>query len=888
MHVATGRASGAVWAVGLCVALAGCSGDGGSTGPQSPAAVALATGGAQTGVAGARLQQPIGVKVTGASGAALAGVTVSFSVPAGSGSLSAATANTNGSGIASVLWTLGTRAGADVDTLTASVSGLPDKTITVTASANAAAPAALVIVSGDAQVGNPGEDAAEPLVVAVRDQYGNSNQGIEVSWSVEGGGSLSASKSATDATGEASVVWTFGGGDNLVHATITQLPSTAATFTASLTASEIVKLFSVSPSPLVEGASATLTGSGFSPTITGNRVWVDGAAAVVTSASATSIQITVPAYDCKPTRNAPVRVAVGSEGSNAVEQPITGAGLKVNLAVGEQLLVRDPSKYCLQLDESVTPAAYLVGAQSVSELGSSLTPVMVSAATAPGQVLALGASPQPLLSPMMASGAALANVLTVPSTQRWEQHRSTEAKLRARDRQLLRGDAGARATAAGSQARISAMQVPGTVQVGDTIPIKFPDISSPNFCTTSIPITTVVRAVGSKGIWLEDVANPASGYSAADFTNLSNTFDNEIYATDVAYFGQPTDFDNNGRVVIVTTKEVNKVKNTLGFVVSTDLVSPAQCAASNDGEFYYGRAPDPAGLYESPAPYAAATAREDAPLLIAHEFTHVIQFGRRLTYPGAEAFQSAWEAEGQATLAQEVVGNAINGRAPGNNYGYAEAFNDPPSSAISWYLMGFTDMAVYYGFESQTSHVATAPEECSWLARATDGNDGPCLSGREVYGVPWLFLRWLSDQYGPAFTGGEKGLQRALIDNAHSGYQTIEEVIGVPIDSLLAQWAATLYVDDYWAPLSNPNPRLTFTSWNLANIYDNIVTTAHLTPHEHAFETFSDGVSVRGGSTAYFRMSGSPVPATAVKLRDATGLQLPSTSTMRLWIVRLQ
>ena len=882
-----GRASGAVWAAGLCVALAACGGDGGSTEPQGPAALELATGGAQTGVAGAELPTAVGVKVTSSSGNALPGVTVNFVVAGDGGSLSAPSPKTNASGIASVMWTLGGKAGAHVDTLVASVSSLPGETVVITASATAAPPAQLVVISGDAQVGTPGAQATEPLVIEVRDGFGNPNEGIEVSWAVEGGGSLSAEKDTTDAAGRASVAWTLGGGNNRVNATIAELSGVAATLTASVAISDIVKLFSVSPSPMVQGGSATLAGVGFSSAIGGNRVWVDGVPASITAANETSIQITVPAMACKPTRSVPVRVAVGSEGSNAVDQQVLGAGTAVNLAVGEQLIVRDPSKFCLQLGESANPAEYIVGAQSVSEVVTDVTPVTMSAKVAQVGPLALRPTSQPLLSRMTASGTAMANILATPGDQRWRRHRAAEAKLRARERQLVPRIVGTRSTAVRSQMRVSALQLSATVQVGDTIPIKFPDISS-NFCSKSIPITTVVRAVGTKGIWLEDAANPAGGYTPADFASLSDEFDNQIYATDVAYFGEPTDLDNNGRVAIVTTKEVNKVANVLGFVVSSDLAPVSQCAASNDGEFYYGRAPDPTGVYESPSPYSLDAAKADAQILIAHEFTHVIQFSRRLSNPDAEAFQSTWEAEGQATLGQEVVGHDIDGRGPGNNYGAAIAFNIGASSEISWYLGGFTDLAVYYGFESEESRVATAPEQCSWLALARDGNDGPCISGREVYGVPWLFLRWLSDQFGPTFPGGEKGLQRALVDNSHAGFETIEEVVGVDIETLLAQWAATLYLDDYWWPSPNPNPRLGFTSWNMHDIYARFRPTARLTPREHSFESFSDAVSVRGGSTAYFRISGFTAPATALELRDADGKALKAGSPMQLWIVRVQ
>ncbi len=887
MPGAVERAWEVVGAVGVCVALAACGGDGGSpTQSEGPAAIAVAMGAGQSAVVGTVLQNPIGIKVTGASGKVLAGVTVDFTVRGDGGSVNVSSWKTNVSGIAAVNWTLGTKAGANIDTLEASVNGVAAKAL-VTASARAAAPAALVVVSGDAQVGSPGEQTTEPLVVEVRDAYGNPNNGIVVSWAVEGGGTLSAAKDTTDANGRASVTWTLGAGDNRATATIAELSGVTAPFAASLTASEIVILDSVSPDTLVEGASATLSGSGFSASVAGNKVYVDGVMAVVTSATESSIDITVPAFDCRPTRAAPVRVVVGTEGSNAVESAVKGKGTAVSLTVGQQLIMRDPAKFCLQLDESATAAAYLVGAQSVSEVASSLTPVTVGATAAQSSgLLALRSSGTPLASRLASTGAELASVLATVDDQRWRLHRAAETDLRMRERQLTAGLVGRSATPSAFP-RIAARQVAGSAQVGDTVPIKFPDISK-DFCSTSIPIKTVVRAVGTKGIWLEDVTNPAGGYTTDDFQQLSDEFDQDIYATDVAYFGAPTDLDGNARVVIVTTKEVNKSKNVLGFAVSTDLYPTSTCAASNDGEFYYGRAPDPDGLYESPAPYALATARKDAQILIAHEFTHVIQFGRRLTYPGAQAFQSVWEMEGQATLAQEVVGNDLNGRTTGQNYGGDVAFNTSGASEINWYVPGFTDLALYYGFKSPTERVATAPEQCSWVDLAKNGNGGPCISGREVYGVPWLFLRWLSDQFGPSVAGGEAGVQKALIDNTYSGYANVENVTGVKIDTLLAQWAAALYVDDYWSPLPNPNPRLGYRSWNMHDIYSRLVATAQLTPYAHSFESFSSAVSVRGGSTAYFTIGGSSAPATAIRLRDASGQPIAAGGPMQLWIVRLQ
>ena len=150
--------------------------------------------------------------------------------------------------------------------------------------------------------------------------------------------------------------------------------------------------------------------------------------------------------------------------------------------------------------------------------------------------------------------------------------------------------------------------------------------------------------------------------------------------------------------------------------------------------------------------------------------------------------------------------------------------------------------------------------------------------------LSWSLLRWLTDAYGPGFAGGGQGLQRALIDNRAVGYNNIAAVVGVPIKTLLAQWAATLYTDDRVTGL---DPKLTLSSWNLFDIYDVEATeTARLVPRSRAFASFTDNFSVRAGSSAYFRVSGSSRPATAVRIRNNSGGTLPSV--MQVFVVRLR
>ena len=70
---------------------------------------------------------------------------------------------------------------------------------------------ALEILSGDGQQGAPGVELAQPLVVEVRDQYGDPLPDAEVTFTVTAGdGTLSVTTAATDGDGRASTTLTLG------------------------------------------------------------------------------------------------------------------------------------------------------------------------------------------------------------------------------------------------------------------------------------------------------------------------------------------------------------------------------------------------------------------------------------------------------------------------------------------------------------------------------------------------------------------------------------------------------------------------------------------------------------------------------------------------------
>ena len=70
----------------------------------------------------------------------------------------------------------------------------------------------VVVASGNAQRGVPGQRLAAPIVVVVRDESSRPASGVRVTWIAEDGGTIDPAASTTDDDGHASATWTLGGG----------------------------------------------------------------------------------------------------------------------------------------------------------------------------------------------------------------------------------------------------------------------------------------------------------------------------------------------------------------------------------------------------------------------------------------------------------------------------------------------------------------------------------------------------------------------------------------------------------------------------------------------------------------------------------------------------
>jgi adhesin/invasin len=196
------------------------------------ASIVVVSGSAQRDTVRRPLASPFVVRVVDNFGNAVSGAIVSWARTAGSGTLGAATSNTNANGQASMTYTLGATPGQE--SISASVPGVATAAM-FTATAVPAGPAAIAIVSGTGQTAPAGQALAAPLVVKVTDVGGFPVAGVSVNWTATNG-TITPQSTTTDAQGQTSASLTLGttAGPATAIASITSGTTTkSVTFTAT-------------------------------------------------------------------------------------------------------------------------------------------------------------------------------------------------------------------------------------------------------------------------------------------------------------------------------------------------------------------------------------------------------------------------------------------------------------------------------------------------------------------------------------------------------------------------------------------------------------------------------------------------------------------------------
>jgi hypothetical protein len=232
----------------------------------------VSSGDVQSGTVGQALSSPVVAMSVDQRGNPVPNASITFTPAANNGSVSPTTVTSDGSAQASTTWTLGTAAGAQH--MTGTIAGQGAGAFEFTATGVAAAATTFAKSSGDQQVAPVNSALASPVVVVVRDEFGNGVSGASVTFAVTGGGgSVNPATIATGADGTAQTVWTMGStvGSGGLSATNAEFPVLAFAAASSVAIADLtlgpVSLTPASPTSL-EGitVAASVSNSGSSNT----------------------------------------------------------------------------------------------------------------------------------------------------------------------------------------------------------------------------------------------------------------------------------------------------------------------------------------------------------------------------------------------------------------------------------------------------------------------------------------------------------------------------------------------------------------------------------------------------------------------------------------------
>jgi len=367
-----------------------------------------------------------------------------------------------------------------------------------------------------------------------------------------------------------------------------------------------------------------------------------------------------------------------------------------------------------------------------------------------------------------------------------------------------------------------------------------------------------VRNVSTRAIIVSDDNNPAGGFTQVQYDSLAARFDRIVWRS-VTAFGEPTDLDANGRVVLFYTRAVNELSppasslsaNGFGYFTTRDLFSsaPTSCERSNEGEILYMLVPDPTGAVNSNvrtvSQVEGGTTRQAG-----REMSRLINASRRLYVTGSSSFEEAWLEIGMAGMAEELMFyNTSVGLTPRQNIVVTVLTTGPNASRRVAAFNTYANMN--YGrlrqFLNRPDIRFPFTNVTSTSQTDIDGNAG----------ATWAFLRYAADRRG----GNESEFWAALVGTTESreGLDNIRNALGLATEAELMtwfrDWNVAMYADDAVAGI--PTIYQT-TSWHYRSIYGALNGSYQLIPRPLTNNTGLTLNYARGGTSAFLRFG---VPA---------------------------
>ncbi len=716
-----------------------------------------------------------------------------------------------------------------------------------------------------------GSSMANALVVKVTDQSGLPVANAAVAFAVTlGNGSTNPRVANTDAKGIATASWTLGTilGPNEVTASVTGI-SSQVKFTATGAPGPVISITLAPQNPRLLPGTDSVRLTAASLDSFGNQT-TPPPTFVARDPSLVSVDASGTVHVLRRGAATYVVASAGGKSDSVLvtvlapgQSLCTAAATPVDLAIGQ--VITDVSAQAFCVHASNPNAEYAIIPFYNSGVPSATITVDVR-----GQGLTALPVPTSSLLPLVAAPMAA----SIVPPKRLMPDDDFEMRLRKRER----------AAGIGRHTHLKSTLTPNRSMGAQSLSAKVPAVgdvmtfnTNPNdYCANPDYRTGKVVAITNKAIVVSDTANPAGGFTDAEYQSIGVTFDTLVDPVDRAAFGDPTDIDANGHVILFFTRAVNEMTSAgssgvvLGFFYSRDLlpktVSPTEtCPGSNVGEMMYLLVPDTGGVVNGNkrTKSQVVTAANGT---VAHEYQHMINAGRRYYVNGVGAnWEDRWLDEGLAHTAEELNFWKASGLSPRSNLD-ASIYNDPKvlaafgtfeanNHARYKLFLGKTEVQAPIGFDDFDDDLQTR-------------------------GAIWSFLRFAAD-HQPA--GTENDFWFKLVNSKTSGVENLTNVLGTTPYSLMRDWAISLYVDDN-AP--NVDPRFQQPSWDMRSALTNGGTSlAYQLSTRTLRDNVSQSVLLAGNGVGFLRFS---VPGGQDALLSVTTGGQPVPSTIQLAVVRVR
>ncbi len=284
-------------------------------------------------------------------------------------------------------------------------------------------------------------------------------------------------------------------------------------------------------------------------------------------------------------------------------------------------------------------------------------------------------------------------------------------------------------------------------------------------------VTADLKYEGNHTLLYVDQNTTLEQLSDAEAVEIGMTFEESIHPTNRGAFGSESDINHDGKVAILLTPVINAMPSPgggiiLGFFNPTDLlpglVNPA---CTNGMEMFYALVPDPS-LGGTDWKERSIDAIKST---LAHEFQHMILYNYRVLIYG-EGFISTymeelWLNEGLSHIAEDLNG-----------------FDTDNIARANYFLTGPRNTKLTFQYEDDIPN----------------------------RGAVYMFLRLIGDRYG-------EGIYRNLVQSYYSGTVNIERATGTGFLELFGDWSAALYLSGRGI---TADPRFNYNSIDLLGDFD--------------------------------------------------------------------